>query len=220
MKTKHAIIESATAVFGKYGLYGAKMTEIAEKADVNKALVYYHFKTRENLYRIVLGTNLKHMINDLHYNLFLKHVSKPKEDQIIRIFIHYWEEQTEVLHLLTMEIHQGGDLLFDLLRDSKTSETYDKLYNITTLLEEHVHLGSEDAQQVIQRFISFIGIIIIYFLLEPIFARILGMREDERSEFLEQRIQFIKHLYQAHKKTLAGNNFPATRGVNNEHAED
>lgn len=194
-QTKKAILQSATTVFGAHGFQGAKMVEIAQQADVSKSAVYYHFKSRENLYRIVLKNNLNHMINYLHYNLFLKHVAKPGEDQIIRVFIRYWEEHTEVLRLLTMEIHQGGDLLFDLLRNTKETESYDKLYNITTILEDHASHGSEEDSQVIQRFISFIGIIMIYFLLEPLFTKIIGMGESGRSAFLEQRIHFIKQLY-------------------------
>jgi len=56
------------------------MVDIGQRKDVSKSVVYYHIKSRENLYRIVLKINLNYIINSLHYNLFLMHAAKPEED--------------------------------------------------------------------------------------------------------------------------------------------
>jgi TetR/AcrR family transcriptional regulator len=49
-----AILKAAMAEFAQEGLAGARMDEIARAAKVNKALLHYYFKDKENLYGAVL----------------------------------------------------------------------------------------------------------------------------------------------------------------------
>lgn len=51
---KDKIFLSALSLFAEYGLNGARMEQIAEKAGTTKRMVVYHFKTKENLYLLVL----------------------------------------------------------------------------------------------------------------------------------------------------------------------
>ena len=51
---KEKIFQSAIALFAEYGLNGARMEQIAEKAGTTKRMVVYHFKNKENLYLLVL----------------------------------------------------------------------------------------------------------------------------------------------------------------------
>lgn len=44
------ILEAAKEVFMKYGLYGARMQDIADTAGINKALLHYYFRTKEKLF--------------------------------------------------------------------------------------------------------------------------------------------------------------------------
>lgn len=51
---KEKIFQSAITLFAEYGLNGARMEQIAEKAGTTKRMVVYHFKNKENLYLLVL----------------------------------------------------------------------------------------------------------------------------------------------------------------------
>lgn len=53
-RLKDKIFLSALSLFAEYGLNGARMEQIAEKAGTTKRMVVYHFKTKENLYLLVL----------------------------------------------------------------------------------------------------------------------------------------------------------------------
>jgi TetR/AcrR family transcriptional regulator len=48
--TEEKILESAKEVFMKYGLYGARMQDIADTAGINKALLHYYFRSKEKLF--------------------------------------------------------------------------------------------------------------------------------------------------------------------------
>lgn len=53
-QTRTRILEAATQEFGANGLAGARTERIAEAAGVNKALLYYYFRSKEDLYDAAL----------------------------------------------------------------------------------------------------------------------------------------------------------------------
>src|SRR3977135_2767643 len=53
-KTKAAILKAALEEFSHEGAAGARTDEIARRAGVNKALLYYYFKDKEGLYAAAL----------------------------------------------------------------------------------------------------------------------------------------------------------------------
>ncbi|MDD5529919.1 MAG: TetR/AcrR family transcriptional regulator [bacterium] len=59
--SKGKIILAAIEVFAQKGKHGASMEEIAAKAGVNKALLYYYFKSKDNLFQKTL-TEVLHKI--------------------------------------------------------------------------------------------------------------------------------------------------------------
>ena len=48
--TRKAILRAAIREFSNHGLAGARTDAIAESAKVNKALLYYYFKSKTGLY--------------------------------------------------------------------------------------------------------------------------------------------------------------------------
>jgi TetR/AcrR family transcriptional regulator len=57
--TRAAILQAATNIFAREGLAGARTDAIARAARVNKALLYYYFKSKDDLYRAVLEEHLQ-----------------------------------------------------------------------------------------------------------------------------------------------------------------
>jgi TetR/AcrR family transcriptional regulator len=52
--TSARLLAAAKVEFARYGLMGARVDLIARRADVNKQLIYYHFRDKDGLYAAVL----------------------------------------------------------------------------------------------------------------------------------------------------------------------
>src|ERR1700719_4874819 len=61
LTTARRIVATAEDIFAEQGLAGARMDEIARAAKVNKALLYYYFRSKEELHRVVLETLLSQL---------------------------------------------------------------------------------------------------------------------------------------------------------------
>ncbi|MDH5543057.1 MAG: TetR/AcrR family transcriptional regulator [Nitrospinota bacterium] len=62
------ILETARAVFAEKGFDGARVDEIAQKAGVNKATIYYHIGDKEKLYNSVIKNSITAMAESMEEN--------------------------------------------------------------------------------------------------------------------------------------------------------
>src|SRR5579884_1995375 len=58
-ETRAIILRSAEHIFAERGLAGARIDAIAAAAGVNKALIYYYFKSKDALFLAVIEEHLK-----------------------------------------------------------------------------------------------------------------------------------------------------------------
>src|ERR1700674_2845355 len=61
LSTAQRILAVAEKIFADQGRAGARMEEIARAAKVNKALLYYYFRSKEELHRFVLEALLSQL---------------------------------------------------------------------------------------------------------------------------------------------------------------
>lgn len=105
--SKERILRAAQAVFAQKGFDGARVDEIARAAGVNKALIYYYFKSKEEILHALLhlaigeiGTRLGNPAE-----LMAKVLKSPKEaDELVLGFIGFLRERKELLTIAVMEL--------------------------------------------------------------------------------------------------------------------
>lgn len=76
-RSQGEILEAATAEFAEFGLGGARVDRIAERAGVNKRLIYYYFGSKEELFR----ATIEHAVDRAfqHFRLLRESRTTPPE---------------------------------------------------------------------------------------------------------------------------------------------
>jgi AcrR family transcriptional regulator len=110
-RTQQAILQAATQEFAQSGLGGARIDAIAERAGVNKRLIYYYFENKEGLFLAVLEQTYTR-IRDAEQ---LLHLADLKPADAVRGLIdftwNYFLEHPEFLSLLNSEnLHRAEHL--------------------------------------------------------------------------------------------------------------
>ncbi len=195
-REKAKMIQSATFYFSKYGKGASSLTQITQHVGMSGASIHRHFRDIDHLYEIVLRTVLKKMIHHLHYNLLMQHIKQEEKGRVVEIFFQYWRENPEALNLLVSEMNSGGDTLQKILGEPQSSRLSDKVHNIMTILEKHIMPGTKSKAERLQRFVGFVGVMMVYFLMESLFKTLFEIDRDKRSEFLQQRMEMIDGVYQ------------------------
>ena len=109
-ETRARILDAALREFSALGMAGARMDQIAAAAGVNKALLYYHFDSKENLYAAALEM-IAGRVRDQSMSVFLLKAS-PGE-RFLRSALNHFDRiltQGEFQSLMQQEMmrmHQG-----------------------------------------------------------------------------------------------------------------
>ncbi|MBN9462958.1 MAG: TetR family transcriptional regulator [Burkholderiales bacterium] len=101
--TRQAILRAATTEFAQHGLAGARVDRIAERAGVNKRMLYYYFGQKEGLFLAVLEGAYQRIREEEH-TLNLARV-EPTEAirRLIAFTWDYYIAHPEFLTLLNTE---------------------------------------------------------------------------------------------------------------------
>lgn len=60
--TEERIKEAAKKVFVQKGYSGARMQDIANEAKINKALLHYYFRSKDQLFELIFMENIQKMM--------------------------------------------------------------------------------------------------------------------------------------------------------------
>ena len=120
--TKQRILEAAAHEFASKGFDGARVDEIARSAGVNKALIYYYYKNKEELLTI-LFLETRDAVVALMKSGIMQNIDYTKPDEITRMisaFLDVLEERQDVIRVMLMETAKRAPinkLVFDILAD-------------------------------------------------------------------------------------------------------
>jgi AcrR family transcriptional regulator len=109
---REKIMKVATSLFAKKGFDAATVDEIAAKAKVNKALIYYYFKNKDDLLTKIFDSFMEKGLVRFQ-ELFAKIESKEDFDsrgrvgEIMQILLGFMIENEELLRIMLMESIKG-----------------------------------------------------------------------------------------------------------------
>jgi TetR/AcrR family transcriptional regulator len=111
LSTRDAIFDAAATLFSSSGFDGVSTDDIARAADVNKAMIYYHFADKLALYRAIVGEGLKTM-SEVVGRIAASPATPPKKlDAFIDAFVRMTETRPWMPAMMLREIAEGAPRL-------------------------------------------------------------------------------------------------------------
>src|SRR5512144_584868 len=107
-RTRQKILQAATEEFARYGLGGARVDRIAERAGANKRMLYYYFRDKDNLFLAALEGRYAH-IRAAERALDLEHLEpRAALRRLVEFTWSYFLAHPEFMTLLNSEnLHKG-----------------------------------------------------------------------------------------------------------------
>ena len=169
--TREAILEAAERIFGDEGLEGARTDAIAAAAGVNKALLYYYFRSKEGLYRAVLEGYLA----DFNRQALEVLSSKGSARSLLLRYIN--------LHFDFIGAHRHHGPLFQrmLMADEKSLVRLAREYflprskALLKVIERGMRTGEFRRMDSTHAAISLLSLIVFYFSSAPVLRAVSGI---------------------------------------------
>lgn len=191
-ETRAAILSAAEQVFAKDGLEGARTDAIAAQAGVNKALLYYYFKSKGGLYEAVVEDHFRDFNRQA-----LEVLSEPGDARAIllryvSLYFDFISTRQRYASLYQQLMTSRGKPLERLVRRYfvPRSTAFKKL------LERGVREGQFRRVEARHAALSIVGLIVFYFSAAPV-LRLLGHADAYNTANLTRRkrevLDFIRH---------------------------
>ena len=207
--TRSMLLATAISEFADKGFAGARVDEIAKRAGVNKQLLYHHFGSKDDLYRIVLErvySEIRERENALHLG------DLPPVDAmrtLIGFSFDHLVEHPEFVKLVGDENAQGAP-------HAAASKTLPDIHwPLIELLTQTMRRGAAEGtlrqdMDPINVYISIAGISYFFFSNNPTLSAAFGQRLNTPQAIRKRREHVIEFALAALRKPATAAREPGT----------
>jgi TetR/AcrR family transcriptional regulator len=189
-ETREVILEAAERIFGDEGLEGARTEAIAAAAGVNKALLYYYFRSKDGLYRAVLEGYLA----DFNRQALEVLSSEGSARSLLLRYIN--------LHFDFIGAHRHHGPLFQRMQmaDEKTwvrvarEHGLPRLKALLKVIERGMRTGEFRRMDINHAAISLVSLIVFYFSSAPVLRAVSGIDAYAKANLARRKEEVLKFV--------------------------
>lgn len=183
ISTEIAILNAAKRIFHQKGMQGARMQEIADEADINKALLHYYFRNKQLLFEAVfknafllLAPQLNKIINS-DSSLFEK-IKGFSNNYISFIMKHPY-----LPNFIIQELNRNPNFLNQIIE----KEHFPSIEKFKKQVDQCIAHGTIIPINSSQLFINLVSLNVFPFLATPLLKSFLNLNDADYQQLLEQR---------------------------------
>src|ERR1035437_1511688 len=188
--TEEKIYEAARKVFIQKGMDGARMQEIADEAGMNKALLHYYFRSKENLFKAVFKDIFSKFFDKVRDALSSDVPLKEKLYAFIDNWIDMIQANPYVPQFIINEINRDPMVLKSLMFESGIEPQ--KILDMFLNQVQSSNLSKLDPRHIV---VSLLGMLIFPFAARPLLQMVYFNDDQEAyTRFLNERKEIVKNM--------------------------
>ncbi|MBL7994734.1 TetR/AcrR family transcriptional regulator [bacterium] len=182
-EAENKIKEAARKIFHRRGFDGARMQEIADEAQINKAMLHYYFRSKDKLFEAVF----KEAAMKLFPVVILIIESDLDVDEKIKKLIHNY------IDFIIDNPYVPGFVLHELTQNPErmkhfvASNVLMRPQKFFSQIQEGIDSGKYIPIAPLQLMVTIVASCIFPFVAKPMLHTLFGLDQDDFGEFIEQR---------------------------------
>ena len=191
---KEKILAAALKEFSTHGYGGARMETISREAGVNKAMLFYYFTSKENLYQTVIDDALKEYLKVVR-KMMGPDVS-PQEllEELPRLVILFFSGKRDILRLIGIELIQNPDNLVPYMARVIQGGVIDGPRMVSRRVASWYRKGKITESDPVHFIMNIISLSIFSIVARPMVEGIFGRAGEDDRKFYEKRIQSVTNV--------------------------
>jgi TetR/AcrR family transcriptional regulator len=188
--TEEKIYEAARQIFILKGMEGARMQEIADEAGINKALLHYYFRNKENLFKAVFKDTFTKFFSKVRSTLISDIPAKEKLTVFIDNYVDMIQTNPYVPQFIINEINRDPQVLKTLMFESGIEPR--KILELFLNEVQSNNMSKLDPRHIV---ISLLGMLIFPFVARPL-LQVIYFNDDKEAydRFLCERKAIVKDM--------------------------
>jgi AcrR family transcriptional regulator len=196
LQTKERILQAAQKEFAARGFSGARMEAIARGAAINKAMLFYYFSSKDNLYRTVLfgvfseffGEIGRFVSPQLTPDLFL--------EKFPEIYIRFIARHPDLLRIMVFDlIHNPENVtaaMAEIIHENMSFEPH----LLLELIKRWHGQGLISEADPLHFMMNIVALSIFSFIGKPMVEAISGIKVANNENFYRKRIASVVNVLQ------------------------
>ncbi len=191
---KQKILDAGLKEFAAYGFEGARVDRIAQKARINKAMIFYYFSSKRNLYHTVIREVLLDFIPRVQQVVAEAETPSRLFEVLPSLYIRYFSKKKDVIKMIGREMIHAPHNITPLIRDIFAGFPDAPSKMMPRTIGNWHSKGLITESDPVQFIFNIIPLCFFPFIAQPMVEAILDVRISDDKDFLEKRIQSITHL--------------------------
>lgn len=183
MTTEQIILKEASDIFYRKGIAGARMQEIADKAGINKAMLHYYFKTKEQLFNRVFEHAFAVFADRIAEVLNGETLLEQKIADYVNHTIDALAQNPGIPIFVLNELTYNPERITDLFAGKDKIDIRQ--------FKDQVNMQSRGKTDADTFFMDMVALCVYPFVVAPVFKKILEKSEKEYSALLQKRKEHI-----------------------------
>ncbi|MCX6246536.1 MAG: TetR/AcrR family transcriptional regulator [Bacteroidetes bacterium] len=182
ISTEEKILEAAKTVFHRKGYEGARMQEIADEAGINKALLHYYFRTKENLFDAVFRSAFQEIFTKLFSTIGSDVPLEEKLTNLIGTYIGFLQKNSYIPGFILNELSHNPEKIVEIFKTAPVPPSM-------ILKRMRKSLNDEKMKKTDFRdlFINMLALCIFPIVARPMIQHIFEFSDQEYDQFIENR---------------------------------
>ena len=195
---REKILEAARNVFLRKGMYGARMQDIADEAGINKAMLHYYFKNKEQLFEEIFLEAAAKLFPRINAIFSSEEALFPKLEKFCAEYITMMNENPYLPLFVLNEMNQNPVQFMTKLWSGKNRPAPQKFLE---QVQKEIKEGTIKDISPLQLLMNLISMTIFPYIGKPVFQLNLGLDEIQFRMVMEQRkTEIPKFIIAAIKK--------------------
>jgi len=187
--TEQKIIDAAETVFHEKGFDGARMQEIADKANINKGLLHYYFKSKDALFDAIFKMAVKRMSGNIHSILKMEISLEEKIDLIIDSYMNLLLRNSSLPRFVITEINRDSDKFIKKYLNGEINNVFNQFI---ASVQKEIEIGRIKNIEPKHLFMNMISMILFPFIGKPMIQVLIGVDNKEFNKLMIERREHVK----------------------------
>ena len=190
--TEQRIFDAAMEIFIVHGFEGSRMQEIADKAGINKALLHYYFRSKDQLFEAVFTKVASRIFPVVRELITADMPLVNKLGMFVDVYISSLSQNPFLPSFVIHELNNHPDRIASIIGGQGFDLTY--LKKQVKKEADEGHIRPVDPEHLL---INIVSMLIFPFVAKPVIMILLSRDEDAYRAFISERkkqiVDFVTH---------------------------
>ncbi len=196
LQTRERILKAAQKEFAARGYSGARMEAIARGAAINKAMLFYYFSSKDNLYRTVLLGVFSEIFGEIN-----RFVSQPLTPDLFlekfpEIYIRFIARHPDLVRIMIFDLIHNPDNVTAAMAEIVHEKMSFKCHPLLEAIQRWHGQGLISEADPLHFMMNIVALSIFSFIGKPMVEAISGVKVANGKDFYRKRIASVVNVLQ------------------------